>query len=242
MCRPSILTSPAAAITCIHRHASKISFFFFFSFLFWPMLQRPSLPHTLGPQTPTSPLHNPHPHALAPQASQVPATASASLHISLATSIFTTCNSTTTATLSLCARSAHDTDLPHASPTVMSSQHGTQGPPWCWPATHKPRRGATSTRNARPQHHQPAMHKPCHGATPTRNARLPLPTHHNANMAHRTPPPCHSQHSTQDRDCNKWPQWWGWWSSGGDSGSGGQWDGGGSNGSDGEALHILSMQ
>src|SRR6266702_1138265 len=28
------------------------------------MLQRPSLPHTPGPQTPTSPPHNPHPCAL----------------------------------------------------------------------------------------------------------------------------------------------------------------------------------
>src|SRR6266702_6619496 len=39
------------------------------------------------------------------------------------------------------------------------------------PATRKPRRGATSTRNARPQDRQPAMHKPRYGATPTRNAR-----------------------------------------------------------------------
>src|SRR6266702_5031238 len=28
------------------------------------MLQRPSLPHTPGPQTPTSPPHNPYPHVL----------------------------------------------------------------------------------------------------------------------------------------------------------------------------------
>src|SRR6266702_5225090 len=135
------------------------------------MLQRPSLPHTSGPQTPASPLHNPHPCALTPQASQVPAAASASLHTSLATSIFTTCKSAATTTPSLHARSAHDTNSPCASPAVTSSQHSMQGPPQCQPTMHKPCCGATSTRNTRPQHCQPAMHKPHCGATPTWNAR-----------------------------------------------------------------------
>src|SRR6266702_4452778 len=31
------------------------------------MLQRPSLPHTPGPQTPASPPHNPHPRASPPK-------------------------------------------------------------------------------------------------------------------------------------------------------------------------------
>ncbi len=49
----------------IHRHASKDMFFLFFSFhSFSDQCYRDSLSHALGPQTPASPPHNPHPHAL----------------------------------------------------------------------------------------------------------------------------------------------------------------------------------
>src|SRR6266581_3868008 len=135
------------------------------------MLQRPSLPHTPGPQTPASPPHNPHPVprplSLASPCRRLCLTA----RKPVAASIFATCKSAATATPSLHARSAHDADSPRASPAVTPSQHGTQGPPCRRPTTRKPRRGATSTRNARPQHRQPAVHKPRHGATLTRNAR-----------------------------------------------------------------------
>jgi len=56
------------------------------------------------------------------------------------------------------------------------------------------------------------------------------------------------QHVTQDPATMPSPTRCAKWSSGGDSGGGGQWDGGGRDGSDGEALllpqtvHILSVQ
>src|SRR6266702_2912768 len=112
---------------------------------------------------------------------------------------------------------------------------------------HKPCHGATSTWNARPQHHQPVAPKPHHSATPTQNTRPhhhqpPMTStwyiepHHAAMPTHHTGP-CH--HAIPNM-VHKMEQWW-------DSGGGGQWDGDG-DGSNCEALllpqtvHILSVQ
>src|SRR6266702_4065955 len=139
MCCPSSLTSPTAAIASFVGMQVKICFFLFFSFRsFSDQCYRDSLSHIPGPQTPASPPHNPYPHAFPSTLPNPPTSTatSASPHTSLATSIFTTCKSATTATPSLHTRSTHDADLPHASPAVMPSQHGTQGLPQCQPATH----------------------------------------------------------------------------------------------------------
>src|SRR6266702_2146514 len=90
------------------------------------MLQRPSLPHMPGPQTPTSPPHNshpvPHPLSLASPSCHLCLTT----HKLMAASIFTTCQSSTstTTTPSLHTRSAHNANSPHVSPAMMPSQHG----------------------------------------------------------------------------------------------------------------------
>ncbi len=90
------------------------------------MLQRPSLPHTPGPQTPASPPHNPHPVprplSLASPCRRLCLTA----RKPVAASIFATCKSAATATPSLCTRSTHDANPPHASPAVAPPQHRTQ--------------------------------------------------------------------------------------------------------------------
>src|SRR6266571_1628211 len=63
--RPSSLASPAAAIASFAGTQVKICLFLFFFFRsFSDQCYRPSLPHTPGPQTPASPPHNPHLHAL----------------------------------------------------------------------------------------------------------------------------------------------------------------------------------
>src|SRR6266702_1202614 len=214
------------------------------------MLQRPSLPHTPGPQTPASPPHNLHPCAspLKPRKSPPPPLP----HRTQAHG---------------CLHLRHMQVRRHRHPVTARKIR-----PRCRLATCKPHRDAIPTRYARPAmpptHHAQALlwrHLNTERKTPTPPTRRaqappwrhpnterkvpPLPTRRDATTARRTPPPRHPQHGTQDCDRDKRPQQWQRrWSSGGDGGDGGQWDGGSSNGSDGEALlllqtvHILSMQ
>src|SRR6266702_2888209 len=213
---PSSLASPAAAMACICRHTSKDKFFFpsFFRFFSDQCYRDPLYPTRWVLKPP--PLHHIIPTTV-PRLSSL-----ASPHHRLC---LTTCKSAATATPSLRARSTHDADSPHASPTVTPSQHGTQGPPRRQPAMHKPRRGATSTRNARPQHRQPVAHKPRHGATPTRNTRprhrqppaMPTqragPHHHAATPTRRTGPRHHAIPNTVCKMEQQWG-WWRWWTVG----------------------------
>ncbi len=179
------------------------------------MLQRPSLPHTPGPQTPASPPHNPHPVPRPLSLASPCRCLCLTARKPVAASIFATCKSAATATPSLCTRSAHDADPPRASPAVAPPQHGTQDP-----------------KTANPPCTSPIWRHPN-----TERMAPPPPARRNANMARRTPPRCHPQHGTQDCDRDKRPQQWRRrWSSSGDGDGGGQWDGSGSDGSDGEAL------
>ncbi len=127
---PSSLASPAAAIACIHGHASKDIFFFLFFRFFSDQCYRDPLYPTRRVLNPLS-LHHiiptlvPRPSSLASPHCRLCFTACKPV----AASIFATCKSATTATPSLHARSAHDTDSSRASPAVTPSQHGTQGLP-----------------------------------------------------------------------------------------------------------------
>src|SRR6266702_6241626 len=94
------------------------------------MLQRPSLPHTPGPQTPASPPHNPYPHVLPlkPCKSPLPSPC---------------CMQAVTSASPLChaqvhwhhpvmvRKTCHDT-------ASMPSQHGMQARLQCQPAPQKP--------------------------------------------------------------------------------------------------------
>src|SRR6266702_857381 len=146
----------------------KINSFFSFFRFFSDQCYRDPLYHTRRVLKPP-PLHHiistpvPRPSSLASPRRRLCLTA----RKPMAASIFATCKSAATATPSLRARSAHDADSPRASPTVTPSQHGTQGPPCRRPATQKPRRGATLTRNARSRHRRPAATPPRRAGPPT---------------------------------------------------------------------------
>ena len=140
------------------------------------MLQRPSLPHTPGPQTPASPPHNPHPVprplSLASPCRRLCLTA----RKPVAASIFATCKSAATATPSLCTRSAHDADPPRASPAVAPPQHGTQdpktaNPPCTSPAMVPPQHGTQGPATASPPRRQHGAQDPATTPSPTRYAR-----------------------------------------------------------------------
>src|SRR6266702_4239385 len=191
------------------------------------MLQRPSLPHTPGPQTPASPPHNLHPRAspLKPRKSPPPplphrTQARGRLHL------------------------RHMQVCRHRHPVTARKIR-----PRCRLATCKPRRDAIPTRYARP-----AMPPTHHAQAPpwrhpnTERKVPPSPTRRDATTARRTPhhaiPNTVRKTATATNDHNN----------GDDDGAAvgtvvmGEWDGGGSDGSDGEALlllqtvHILSMQ
>src|SRR6266702_3685878 len=116
-------------------------------------------------------------------------------HKPVAASIFATCKSTTTATLSLCARPTHNTNSPHASPAIMLSQHGMQGhhnanPRCTSPAMAPPQYRTQDPKTANPPCTGPTMVPPQHGMqgpTTTNLLQHVGPCHHAiSNMVHKT--------------------------------------------------------
>ncbi len=137
------------------------------------MLQRPSLPHTPGPQPPASPPHNPYPHIpplkpcksllpLPPHCLQVMTSASPLCHMQVH------CHHPVTV-----CKTCHDTAL-------KLSQHSMQAWLQCQPALWKPCHGATPTWHASPTtvckpHHNPNL--PCENlATSTQCSSPAMPT------------------------------------------------------------------
>src|SRR6266702_3445457 len=143
------------------------------------MLQRPSLPHTPGPQTPTSPPHNPYPHVppLKPRKSPPPS----SRRTQAVTSASPLCHTQVRWHHPVTVRKTRrDTAL-------TLSQHGVQArlrrqptprkprhaPPQCGaqvpprqPVVHEPRRDATHHGTTQKPHHQPAATPPCTALPP----------------------------------------------------------------------------
>src|SRR6266702_8591170 len=112
------------------------------------MLQRPSFPHTLGPQPPASPPHNPYPHIppLKPRKSPPPPPPRCTQVV------------TSTSPLRHAQVRCHHPVTVHktrrdTAPTP--SQHGVQARLRRQPAPRKPCHGASSTRCASPTAHEP---------------------------------------------------------------------------------------
>src|SRR6266702_6895341 len=117
------------------------------------MLQRPSLPHMPGPQTPASPPHNPYPHVpplkphksppLPPHHTQAVTPTSplchAQVHWHHPVTVHKTCCDTAS----------------------MLSQHGVQAQLQCQPALQKPHHSATPMQCA-----SPAIALTCHTQAP----------------------------------------------------------------------------
>ena len=157
------------------------------------MLQRPSLPHTPGPQTPASPPHNPYPHVppLKPRKSPPPSPRR--------TQAMTSASPLRHAQV----RWHHPVTVRKTRRDTAStpSQHGVQARLRRQPAPRKPRHGATPMRRASPAtackpHHNPnpprenlatSTQRAC-PATPTRCARAP-PRRHPPQRHAKTPPP-----------------------------------------------------
>src|SRR6266702_474971 len=135
------------------------------------MLQRPSLPHTLGPQTPTSPPHNPYPHIppLKPRKSLPPPPHH--MQVVTSTSPFATHKSTGT-TLSWCARLA--VTLLQCCPNTVCKPDFNANLPHKNLATAPPQRGA----QVPPQHASPPMTPTPHAKTPPPQHSTQVPPHH----------------------------------------------------------------
>src|SRR6266702_1196637 len=144
------------------------------------MLQRPSLPHTPGPQPPTSPPHNPYPHILPlkPRKSpppppsrcmQVVTSASPLRHVQVR------CHHPVTV-----RKTRRDT-------APMPSQQGVQARLRRQPTPRRPRHGATPTWHA-----SPTMTPTCHAKTspPQHSAQVP-PCQPIAHEPHRDTTPWH---------------------------------------------------
>src|SRR6266702_6070248 len=122
------------------------------------MLQRPSLPHTPGPQPPTSPPHNPYPHILPlkPRKSPPPPLP---CHMQVVTSTSPLRHAQVHCHHPVTVRKTHRDTAP------MLSQHGMQAQ----------------------LQHQPALRKRHHSATPMRHASpaMACKPHHNPNPPHK---------------------------------------------------------
>src|SRR6266702_2671221 len=158
------------------------------------MLQRPSLPHTPGPQPPASPPHNPYPHIPPlkpckspppppPRCTQVVTSASPLRHAQVR------CHHPVT---------VHKT---HRDTAPTPSQHSMQARLRCQPTPRKPRHGATPTRHSSPAtgckpHHDPnpprknlaTSTQRSSPATPTRCTRAPPRRHPPQHHAKASPP------------------------------------------------------
>src|SRR6266702_1381045 len=159
------------------------------------MLQRPSLPHTPGPQPPASPPHNPYPHIppLKPRKSPLPPP---SRRTQVVTSTSPLCHVQVRCHHPVMVRKTRRDTAP------TPSQHGVQARLRRQPAPQRPHHSATPTWHASPattpthraktsppQHsaqvppRQPVAHEPrrdatCHGTTqkPHQPAVTPLCT------------------------------------------------------------------
>src|SRR6266704_4087391 len=157
------------------------------------MLQRPSLPHTPGPQTPASPPHNPSPHVppLKPRKSPPPSPRR------------TQAMTSTSPLRHAQVRWHHPVTVRKTRRDTAStpSQHGVQARLRRQPAPRKPRHGATPTRHASPAtackpHHDPnpprenlaTSTQHSSPATPTRCTRAPPRRHPPRHHAQASPP------------------------------------------------------
>ena len=147
------------------------------------MLQRPSLPHTPGPQTPASPPHNPYPHVLplkprkspppSPCRTQAVTSASPLRHAQVRWHHPVTVRKTRRDTAS------------------TPSQHGVQARLRRQPAPRKPRHGATPMRRASPataltRRTRAPPRRASPTTTPTRRAKT-SPPQHSAQVPPRQP-------------------------------------------------------
>src|SRR6266702_2030763 len=139
------------------------------------MLQRPSLPHTPGPQPPASPPHNPYPHIPPlkpckspppppPRCTQVVTSASPLRHVQVR------CHHPVTV-----RKTRRDTAL-------IPSQHGVQDPPQPNPPPCKPRHPTTAakSRHTNPLHKSPTAMPPATAPRKslTTNPPRPRSAHH----------------------------------------------------------------
>src|SRR6266702_4562980 len=129
------------------------------------MLQRPSLPHTPGPQTPASPPHNPYPHVppLKPRKSAPP-------------------SPRRTQAVTSASPLRHVQVRWHHPITVRKTRHGVQAPPRPQPAPRKPRHlnTARKSRHANLLRTSPATTPPTMAPrkSPTTNPPRPCPAPH----------------------------------------------------------------